>query len=305
MDKLEYFKKLQRNQAILNNVEEKSSFVNYMCPLCMKTFTPEEAKEKLTEEDVPQKSLGGHRITLTCRQCNSTCGATIDIHLLNWIKSLEQKTFLPGTDRAVSVYRDNKRLNAELKVGENKELLLYVNTKRNNPIVRDDFHNNILLENNVVDLQNVPLKIDARRISAAILKNAYLILFARTGYTFLRDPFYNNLRKQIMDPIPFILPERLWTIQQMNIPNGIYLTRDNRYRGFFVIYTLTLKLSYKVCVLIPTPNVDYLSACKELQKINANSIIRVSALPYGNDFLEDHDSIKRLQKWVYGWDLSF
>lgn len=45
MDKLEYFKKLLRNQAILNNVENNSSVVNYMCPLCMKTFTPEEAKK--------------------------------------------------------------------------------------------------------------------------------------------------------------------------------------------------------------------------------------------------------------------
>lgn len=225
--------------------------------------------------------------------------------MLNWIKSLEQKAFLPGTDRAVSIHKDNKRLNAELKVGENKELLLYVNTKRNAPFVWDDFHNNVLLENNVVNLQNALLKIDERRMSAAILKNAYLILFARTGYTFLGDSFYNSLRKQIMNPIPFILPERLWTIQPFNIPNGIYLTRDNRYRGFFVIYTLTLKLSYKVGVLIPTPNVDYLCACKELQKIYTNSIIRVSALPYGNDFIEDRGSIKRLQEWVYGWDLAF
>lgn len=304
MDKLLFFKKARHNLAILENVEENST-PDYLCPLCMQPIAVENAKEVLTQEDVPQKSLGGQQIALTCRTCNSTCGANIDNNLLNWIKSIEQEAFLPGTDRAVTVYKNNKRLNAELKVGENKELSLYINTKRNDPRNWNDFHNNILLENNIVDIQNAKMKINGRRISAAILKNAYLILFARTGYTVLKDPFYDNLRRQIMDPIPYILPERLWTIQPINVRDGIYLTRDNRYRGFFIVYTLTLKSSYKVGVLIPTPKVDYHRACEELKKIGQGSIISVSALPYENDFFEDYASIKRLQNWAYGWSLTF
>lgn len=42
---------------------------------------------------MPQASLGGKRIALTCRSCNSTCGHSIDVNLLNAIVGFEQKSF--------------------------------------------------------------------------------------------------------------------------------------------------------------------------------------------------------------------
>lgn len=39
----------------------------YKCPLCMQSFSDDEVVKNLTEEDVPQASLGGKRIALTCR----------------------------------------------------------------------------------------------------------------------------------------------------------------------------------------------------------------------------------------------
>ena len=57
---------------------------------------------------------------------------------------------------------------------------------------------------------------------------------------------------------------------------------------FFVIYTLRLKFLYRVCVLIPTPNVPYLMAVKELGKIDSKSQVKVLQLPdlnYFNDIV--------------------
>ena len=62
------------------------------------TFTEQEVRTILTEEDVPQASLGGSRIILTCRQCNSTCGSEIDVHLYNAIKAREQR-FISTKDK--------------------------------------------------------------------------------------------------------------------------------------------------------------------------------------------------------------
>lgn len=53
---------------------------------------------------------------------------------------------------------------------------------------------NVLIEVEILSVEDVIIKKDIRRISAAILKNAYLILFSKTGYTFLFDPYYNCLR---------------------------------------------------------------------------------------------------------------
>ena len=304
MDKKMYVENNLKNLSLIRNVEPSFSQVEYLCPLCLNHIPIDKAKDYLTEEHVPQESLGGLKITLTCKECNSLCGSNIDFHLLNAIKDIEQRAFLPGTERRVFIQHENKRLNAILKVGESKELLLNVDTKRNNPQTWVFFHDNILLENFVIDVQDAYLKRDLRRISAAILKNAYLILFARTGYTFLSDTYYDSLRQQIMNPSPFILPERLWTFQNISVPDGIYLTQDNRYRGFFVIYSLTLRRVYRVCVLIPTPNIDYLSACMGLRTMVPQNPIRIIRLP-DDDYLCDITAINRLREWCYGWKLEF
>ena len=303
MDKKKYFENNLNNLSIIKKIENPNVQVEYLCPLCMKSIPTAEAKDKLTDEHVPQASLGGHKITLTCRNCNSVCGSDIDIHLFNAIEGLEWRSFMPGTDRKVYIQDGGKRLNATLKVAKN-ELLLNVDTKRNNPQIWSYFHDNILLENTIIDTQDAPLKRDLRRLSAAILKNAYLILFARTGYTFLADAYYDSLRQQIMSPAPFILPERLWTFQNLSVQDGIYLTQDNRYRGFFIVYSLKLRGTYRVCVLIPTPKVDYLSACMGLRTIEPCSPIRILSLPE-EDYLCDITAIDRLKKWCYGWSLVF
>ena len=129
------------------------------------------------------------------------------------------------------------------------------------------------------------------------------MLFAKTGYTFLSDIFYDRLREQIMDPDPFILPERLWTAQNLNLNDGIYLTNDNQYRGFFVVYSLRLRVMYKICVLIPVPNMDYLVACMRLKQIESNTTISVKPLPC-LDYLQDEKAVQRLRDWCYGWSMD-
>lgn len=302
MDKKVYYINMHNNinklAAYNINIEG-----DYLCPLCLKAYKEQDVRNVLTEEDVPQHSLGGKRIVLTCKNCNSTCGSEIDIHLLNAIKLREQHLFLPDEKRKIHIEKNGKILNADLQVDEDRTIKLLVNTKKNNPKVWADFHDNILLPNELVNIEDWPLKRDERRISAALIKNAYLLLFARTGYSFLYDTYYDDLRKQILDPDVFHLPDRLWTIQNISIPDGIYLTQDNKYRGFFVIYTLELKFKYRVCVLIPTPMIPYLVVAKELEKIDAYSRIKILSLP-DLDYLNNDEAIKRLREWCYGWRMK-
>lgn len=303
MEKMSYYNRLIKNLMISRDANSTSLPLDYVCPLCMRSFNLEVAKVELTEEDVPQNSLGGHPITLTCKQCNNKCGSNIDVHLLETIKGIEQRAYLPGTDRKVTIQNGDERLFATLKVGENKNMLLNINTKHNNPKTWELFHDKILFKDSVINLLDAPLKQDIRRFSAAVLKNAYLILFEKTGYTFLSDIYYDRLRQQIKTPDSYILPERLWTFQDVSVPDGIYLTRDNRYRGFFVVYSLKRIHSYRVCVLIPTPKVEYLVACMELSKIHSKSSIRVMPLPH-EDFICDEISVRKLYNWAYGWNID-
>ena len=171
----------------LQYVKKNNCNGDYLCPICLKEYSEQDVKNALTEEDVPQKSLGGNRIALTCRKCNSRCGSDIDIHLLNAITTREHRLFLPCSERKIRIEKDGQLLNANLQIDEDRTIKLLVDTKRNKPDTWIDFHNNILLPNEVVNVEDVPLKRNERRISAALLKNAYLLLFAKTGYTFLLD----------------------------------------------------------------------------------------------------------------------
>lgn len=183
MNKKLYIESMHNNQHILFTMGAIQD-ERYKCPLCMQSFSDDEVVKNLTEEDVPQASLGGKRIALTCRSCNSTCGHFIDVNLLNAIVGFEQKKFFLLTDRKVNLIHEGRRLGANLHIDANSQLFLEIDAKRNNPKIWDEYRENILKENALIDLQEIPLKRDERLISAALLKNAYLLLFAKTGYTF-------------------------------------------------------------------------------------------------------------------------
>lgn len=130
------------------------------------------------------------------------------------------------------------------------------------------FHNNILLPDEIIDIADYPLKRDERRIGSALIKNAYLLLFAKTGYSFLTDSYYDDLRLQIANPEVFYLPEGLWTAQNISIDDGIYLTQDNRYRGFFCyIHTKTPTNLSCLCFNTDTPN-SFFICSKRTRKNN-------------------------------------
>ena len=299
MNKIEYCTKIHGNLQIVHGDKIHGY---YVCPICLKEYSKQDVNI-LTKEDVPQASLGGSRITLTCNKCNNRCGHEIDVHLFNAIKAKEYRLFLPGSKRKIHIKKAGKILNANIQIEQDRSIKLLVDTKRNNPNTWNDFHDNILLPNEVVNIEEQVLKKDKSRINVALIKNAYLLLFAKTGYTFLLDKYYDTLRRQILEPDVPHIPDKLWTIQNIPIPDGIYLTQDNRYRGFFVIYTLKLGLSYRVCTLIPTPNIPYLMAVDELRKINAGCCVKVARLP-DLDFLNDEKSIKKLRTWCYGWAME-
>src|SRR4051812_43228082 len=53
----------------------------YVCLICLRPFNGRALTARvLTREHVPPASLGGHRMTLTCEECNSGGGHAADSH---------------------------------------------------------------------------------------------------------------------------------------------------------------------------------------------------------------------------------
>ena len=58
MDKKEYYIRMHSN---LQYVKKNNCNGDYLCPICLNEYSEQDVKNVLTEEDVPQKSLGGNR----------------------------------------------------------------------------------------------------------------------------------------------------------------------------------------------------------------------------------------------------
>ena len=80
------------------------------------------------------------------------------------------------TDRKVNLIHEGRRLGVNLHIDANSQLFLEIDAKRNNPKIWDEYRENILKENALIDLQEIPLKRDERLIYALVCKNWIYIL---------------------------------------------------------------------------------------------------------------------------------
>lgn len=125
---------------------------DYICPICLKKFK-EEQLEELSLEDAPQYSLGGSKIAITCKKCNNYCGHKIDSHLINYLKYLDQKDFVPGSDRRIKVYENDRILNARLEVSDNQEMKIILPDKINDP-KKLEKHITNTTTGDIIDIEN-------------------------------------------------------------------------------------------------------------------------------------------------------
>ena len=293
------FNKFSSHLDLLRNEGLTVEKGDYICPICLNKFDNTQLKE-LSLEDAPQASLGGNKIAITCKSCNNTCGHEIDIHLVNFIKVIEEKEFLPGSDRRIKIFDDDMVVNATLEVKDSIEFKMIIPDKINNPITLSN-HISKMKEGSIINIQNSPLKIDMKNVTVAILKNACILLFSKFGYTFLLDKFYNRLREQILEPKKYIIPDGLWTKQStIAIKDGIYFSNNNQYKGFFVIYSLKRIRTHRFCVCIPTPQVYFEFIAYFFREFKAGMPLQITSVR-DKDYLNDINSIQDVKKWVSTW----
>ncbi len=274
---------------------------DFICPICLRPFKKAEIG-LLSMEDAPQASLGGKKIAITCKECNNTCGHKSDIHLANYITHIENRDNLPGTIKQVSIIDNGNIVRGKVQVGANRELSMILSDKNNDPRILDT-HLAGVKKDAIINVEDRPLNIDWRRMITAIIKNAYIILFARFGYSFLLDPFYNKVRQQILNPDIPILPEALWTKQsKMAISEGIYFSNNNQYRGLFVVYSLNRLTKHNICVCLPTPLFPYEMIDEFFRNYKAGTTLQMFD-PNGMDYINSIGNIKCLLKWIYGWQI--
>lgn len=209
----------------------------YVCPLCLKGFQEDEALSDLTREDVPPRSLGGRKLLLTCRDCNSRTG-----HELDWHARVERDImqFLAGHDYPpLSARMGMHAANVEIRKVDDINVIEFLS--KNNPPLRTG---QVLEEaSEWGDGTEIEFKLARRfiprRADISWLKSAYLLTFAWLGYRYICRDIMNGIRDQINEPAKLHIRTfcmfdhsadalRMVVVQEPAVARGIAVTAHGR-----------------------------------------------------------------------------
>lgn len=193
----------------------------YLCPLCLGWF---ESPTDLTQEHAPPKSLGGARVALTCRACNSSAGHGLDASMREFEDMID-----------FGARRTTRTMRADLVAG-GATTSVEVNFASGSlsvvglPQHTDPAQHAAVFEHFAElaaqgkgDGETFQLNFTKRYTGAAVragwLRAAYLVAFAKLGYRYILQPQLDPVRRQIHEPAgehvgravlanPFLPPDR-------------------------------------------------------------------------------------------------
>ncbi len=270
----------------------------YICPVCLNHFSPDDLETHLcnflTLEDAPQKSLGGKSNTLTCKQCNNTCGREIDFHLVERMFEQDRRKFLPNTKGKIKFILDGKEVHGEFSVDKNGKITVIHSKKNNHPEKSKNFIENTG-KGSIVTIEHKPSRVDVNRLEIALLKTAYILAFEKFGYSIILDECFDIVREQLLYPDIKIYPEGFWTKKQIFTKHheGVHMILTEGYYGLFCIFPLkTPSTTNRFGVYLPLPNGDTKSVVAKLKKLEGGLALRLN--PLLSNFVDELDKAKDL-----------
>lgn len=210
----------------------------YRCPLCLRDFA---CPEDLTFDHVPPRSAGGRPLVLTCRECNSVSGHTVDAALA---QRLDVEAFVAGNlaARARCTWGGHT-VNGEFKVGADDYSLLI--SDRNHPERSAALRRQLEQWTasgtipDAIDLSFWLPRADPEMERVAWIKAGYLAAFASLGYRYILDPALDPVRRQIANPKTDVFGYGVMTLDdKAEEPQIVWVREPGVLRGFLVRFGL-------------------------------------------------------------------
>ena len=227
----------------------------FACPLCMTVYEKDALEKKITEEHIISRKLGGQIFTLTCTQCNSQDGSSLDSHLINKFRTDDKlaglsddpfrgKLKVEGAEQSVDIYHTGASSSGFLIVGD---------PKRTNPKALNTIQQALAKGTQEMSL-SVKKDYIPRNVSVACIRAAYLLMFRYFGYEFILQDNMVIVREQIKNPESDLIASRavikfndspeIWnSISVINTPSDL--------RCFFVCLNFSTKIDRQLGVILP------------------------------------------------------
>ncbi len=275
----------------------------YICPICLNQFTTKslklESENMLTLEDSPPDCLGGKKVALTCKACNSKCGHNMDFHLQEKILELDSKEFLPNSTQKAEIDIDGTKVKGEVKITE-ESMTVSISEKNNNPeLVKE--HIKKVIPNVIATINPKPSRVDPLKFEVALLKSAYILAFAKFGYHLFLNSCYDVVRDQLKNPDTRIYPEGFWTKQPFTAEHeGVHFILDKGYQSIFVVLPVITKSSIRrFGVALPLPNIPIEKVVAKLKEQEAGFGLTLD--PMGGkdvDYLTNNEAVNNMNNWI-------
>lgn len=282
----------------------------YLCPICLKEFSSANLEDNgtldfLTLEDAPPLSLGGSKVALTCKRCNSECGSNVDFHLKELVTEVDNSYFYKGSAQRRTIDFEGKKMPLDIAVDEAGVIRAYHRLRNNNPTLLEKFIHGITNQTfyQILNLDPPPSRVNQRKVTIALLKANYILTFARFGYIFLLDPVYQTLRDQLRNPEEDIFPYSVCIQAQFPIESvGTYYVDNPGLESIFNIFKLQTKYSETIfCgfMNLPTSTFQEYAERIEIQK-DKDSIIDFETMSYDHnvDLFENIEEIGKIMNWI-------
>lgn len=209
-----------REGIAITDAITKNGAGRYLCPLCLEWFAD---LDNLTLEHAPPESIGGRHVAVTCEQCNSTGGHTVDHEIRR------AETVLEFAERRMTA-----PMRATFQIGDVEQrgeaifgpdgLKLGGIPMQNHPDATDAVRAK-LDEAAMSGSSDWTISLtfptpDYRRAAIGWLRAGYLAAFATLGYMYILREELDPVRAQIRAPSEKIL-ERYCLMARASRPDGV------------------------------------------------------------------------------------
>jgi len=285
----------------------------YICPICLEQFEKADlisskSKNFLTEEDAPPAKLNGSRIALTCYECNSKAGHQIDHHLIHRIREIDDSKFHKDSVQRVRVEFEDTFINSEITSKGNGLLSVLHRIDNNNPTTLDRFIYQLKNKSmgEILNMSPKKKKIDDGKVDRALLKTNYIITFAKFGYIFLLDSYYQTIRDEINNPDLPTNGHLMINNQFQSSQVGTYYVINKNAKSIFNVFSLKTNYSETLIgALMPFPKTTPEELHKNLTangtKIGNEQVgVTLDTKNYDQnaDLFTDLTEINKIRNWI-------
>lgn len=237
---------------------------------------------------VPPESVGGKPILITCKACNSNCGADLDVYLMNELEIIHNLNHLDTIPQKTRLTFNGVEINAQATFSKTDGFRFMISPDNNNPIKFEGFVTEAKNAKENYEIKVVANITNRKRdyylANNALLKSAYLMAFHALGYMYVFNANTNKVREQILNPKKDVIGNAFIIAGENEVPEdlseGVYYAELNGIECVIVTMELELQHSeirHRKTIVLPHPKDSNCKIYSELSRW-AGTIVHVRIL---------------------------